>query len=124
MRRDMDLVRSILLQAEAADGPLDMGDMDPCGHTEEEAAYHVELMAQRGLVSATVRRAYGGALMLCRIDSLTWEGQDMLDAMRSERVWSRARRAIAESVGTATFDVVKGVCSAIAQRMALDAVGL
>lgn len=124
MRRDMDLVRSILIQVEAADGPLDMGDMDPCGHTEEEVAYHIELMAQRGLVSATVRRAYGGAVMLCRVDALTWDGRDMLDAVRSERVWARARRAIADSVGTATFDVVKGVCSAIAQRMALDAAGL
>lgn len=124
MRRDMDLVRSILMQAEAADGPLDMGDMDPCGHTEEEVAYHIELMAQRGLVSATVRRAYGGAVMLCRVDALTWDGQDMLDAVRSERVWARARRAIADSVGTATFEVVRGVCTAIAQRMALDAAGL
>lgn len=124
MRRDMDLVRSILMQVEAADGPLDMGDMDPCGHTEEKVAYHIELMAQRGLVSATVRRAYGGAVMLCRVDALTWDGRDMLDAVRSERVWARARRAIADSVGTATFDVVKGVCSAIAQRMALDAAGL
>ena len=124
MRRDMDLVRSILLQADAADGPLDMGDIDAYGLTEDELAYHIELMRERGLLSATIRRACGGAVVSCRVDALTWDGQDMLDAMRSNRVWARARRAIAESVGTATFDVVRGVCSAIAQRMALDAAGL
>lgn len=124
MKRDIDLVRSILMQVEGADGPLDMGDIEACGHTEDELAYHIELMRERGLLSATIRRACGGAVVSCRVDALTWDGRDMLDAMRSNRVWVRARRAIADSVGTATFEVVRGVCTAIAQRMALDAAGL
>lgn len=124
MRRDMDLVRSILMQAEEADGPLDIGDIEPRGHTAEEVAYHVELMQQHGLVAATVKRAFGGTTLLCRVDALTWEGQDLLDAMRSDRVWARVRRAVTESVGTATLDVVKGACCAVAQRMVLDAAGL
>ena len=124
MKRDMDLVRSILFQAESSGGPLDMGDMDPLGHTGDEVAYHVELMEQRGLVIATVKRAYSGAVMLCRVDALTWEGQDMLDAIRSEGVWARAKKAVSDSVGSTTLDVVKDVCTAIAQRMVFDAAGL
>ena len=124
MRRDMDLVRSILMQAEESDGPLDIGDIEPRGHTGEEVAYHVELMQQHGLVTATVKRSYGGTALLCRVDALTWEGQDLLDAMRSDRVWARVRRAVSESVGTAAIDVVKGACCAVAQRMVLDAAGL
>ena len=122
MRRDMDLVRSILLQVEAADGSRESGELDFMGHTVEEVYYHIELMQQRGLIDATIKREWGGSVVYASIGGLTWDGQDFLDAMRDDRVWSRAKKAIKESVGSTTFGVIKDVCVNVATKMALSAV--
>ena len=50
MKHDMDLVRSILLQVESADGARESDELDFMGHTAEEVYYHIELMQQRGLI--------------------------------------------------------------------------
>lgn len=121
MRRDMDLVRSILLQAESAGCPLALGQISHEGHTDEETVFHIRLMEGRGLISARVQTARGGEVLMCEIESLTWEGLDFLDAVRSERVWSRVRRAISESVGDTTLDVVKSACATVASRLVMEA---
>lgn len=119
----MDLVRSILMQVEAAQRPIDSGELDCLGKSPDEVLYHIEIMCQRGLIDAKLNRAWGGDVTDCTVSGLTWDGRDYLDAMRDARVWSRAKRAIADSVGSTTFDVVKRVCVAVATKMALEAVG-
>ena len=123
MRRDMDLVRQILLQVESADGPVTAGRLSCPGHTEQEVMWHIDLMAGHGLLDASVTRAWGGERVAATVDGLTWEGLDMLDAMRSARVWERAKAAIERSVGATTMDVAKAVCCKVATGMALAAIG-
>ena len=41
MKRDMDLVRSILLQVEAADDECESGQLDFMGHSQAEVYYHI-----------------------------------------------------------------------------------
>lgn len=109
MKRDLELVRRILLRVEEADGPLCLDDLASGKYPEEVVAYHVGLMAARGLIDAEVSREWDGSFVDATIDGLTWDGQDFLDALRDERVWSKARKAISESVGSTTFEVVKAV---------------
>ena len=120
----MDLVRSILLQVEAADGELETGQLDFMGHSQAEVYYHIELMQQRGLIDATIRRDWSGSVICTSIAGLTWDGQDFLDAMRDDRVWARSKKAIRDAVGSTTFDVVKKVCAEVATSMALRSAGL
>jgi hypothetical protein len=52
LKRDMELVRKILLHAEKAEsGSVDDG-LDIEGYTEHQIAHHVYLMEQAGLVRA------------------------------------------------------------------------
>lgn len=124
MMRDMDLVRSILLQVEHAEGARECGELDFMGHSQDEVYYHIDMMRAHGLIDATVKREWGGSIIHASVTSLTWEGHDLLDSMRDDRVWSRAKKALAESVGSTTFDVVKSLCSSIATKLAMDAAGL
>lgn len=119
MRRDMDLVRSILLQVEAATGPVESGELDYGGHSQQEVYYHIDLMANRGLIDADLRRDWSGRVISATVSALTWDGQDYLDAMRDDRVWSRAKAAIAKGVGSTTFGVIKAVCVEVATKLAL-----
>lgn len=115
MKRDMDLARDILLAIEKASEPVDattlIGDGGP---SISEVAFHVELLQAHGLMKASVSRAFGQDSVRVMLDSLTWEGYDYLDAIRSERVWAKAKKAISESVGDTSLSVIKETCSALA----------
>lgn len=124
MKRDMEPVRSILLQVEKADGSRECGQLDFMEHSQDEVFYHIDTMRAHGLIEAVVKREWGGSIVHASIAGLTWEGQDFLDAMRDDRVWSRAKKALADSVGSTTFDVVKSLCSSIATKLAMDAAGI
>ena len=124
MKRDMDLVRSILIQVEDAGAECESGCLEFMGHSQAEVYYHIELMQQKGLIDATVKRDWGGSIIYATITGLTWDGQDFLDSMRDDRVWSRSRKAIKETVGSTTFDVIKKVCVEVAASMVLKSVGI
>jgi len=124
MKRDLDLVRSILLQVEAADGRLDIDCISTCGHNLHEVAYHVELMASQGLIDGHIIYAWGGEGISGHVSGLTWDGQDFLDAMRDSRVWDKAKKAIKEAVGSTTFDVVKATCSSVATALIRTNLGI
>ncbi len=113
----MDLIRSILLQVELANEPLTLGMLSYDGHSDAEAIYHIELMKRRGLIDADIQRAWGGDVVSCSISALTWDGQDFLDAIRSEKVWAKSRDLVKKTVGSTTFDVIKTVCSKVAVEL-------
>ena len=49
----------------------------------------------------------------CFIKSLTWEGNDFLDSVESDTVWSKVKARLAENVGSASFDVIKAVAKSV-----------
>lgn len=75
MKRDLDLVRSILMYVENADDEVDADDMATERWPIETVAYHVRLMAHHGLldVSQDVRDMNGGIT----IADITWDGQEV-----------------------------------------------
>lgn len=49
----------------------------------------------------------------CFIKSLTWEGNDFLDSVESDAVWSKVKARLAENVESASFDVIKAVAKSV-----------
>lgn len=75
MKRDLDLVRSILLYVESADDEVDADDMATERWPIETVAYHVRLMEHHGLldVSQDFRDMNGGIT----IAGIAWDGQEV-----------------------------------------------
>lgn len=125
MKRDLDLMRNILITAEDSDGAVGFGTLLECESDAEKLAYHVELMQSRGLVSATVRR---DGIRRCPIDAevlaVTWEGYDCLDAIRSPKVWEKAKEAVSKAVGETSLSVMKDTCQAVARGMIMNHLGM
>ena len=124
MERNMDLVREILLLSERADERVSALALSPESGTAREIAFHVELMEAHGLLGCKVVRSGSGAVAQCDVLGLTWEGYDYLDAIRSEKVWSRAKEAIGKAVGETTLSVVKDACTALASSMIKAQLGI
>lgn len=124
MKRDMDLVRRIMLTTEKADSPIGDGVLIRCCEDMGKLAFHVELMRSHGLVHAGVERDGFGEPFSVEITGLTWDGYDYLDAIRSPKVWNQAKEAISKTVGDTSLSVVKDVCVSLAASLVKAQLGI
>lgn len=90
MKRDMDLVRKILLEATAREGAYVGKNPTIEGYSDDQVAHHVYLMKQGGLVEAADWRLLDGSPPIALLTNVTWDGHDFLDAARSETVWNQS----------------------------------
>ncbi len=113
MKRDMDLIRKILLKVEELD-VLNYGQSCQImieGYDDPIVNYHIGLLAEAGLLEAKPVRALGFPNTFM-ITKLTWEGHDFIDTARNDTVWKKAKEHISEKFGKlegVSFDVLKGV---------------
>jgi len=111
MKRDMDLVRQILLAIEQSPRGFAPGKLTVESFTDEQIGYHVYIMWQAGLVEADDNTGRKGGLR-ARPRNLTWAGHDFLDAARDKTRWAKAKE-IAGKVGGITFEVFKQLLTTI-----------
>lgn len=109
MKRDMDLVRKILLQVEATE-PERKIEIDIPDHEDGEIGLHVELMIENGLIKGLTAPSSSGPahrILAYSIERMTWEGHDFMDAARSDSIWEKAKKKCLEATGGLAFDVLK-----------------
>ena len=105
MKRDMDLVRSIMIEVEKNPDPLAWADVQVPGHTSQEIAYHVMLLYEKGLIDANDCSSNDG--MDWKAKRLTFDGHEFLDAARSDTVWHKAKERVLSTTGTLTLEGLK-----------------
>ena len=125
MKRDLDLVRSILTDVEKADGEVDAEDLVTDRWPFETVAYHIRLMAYHGLVDLSDdTRDMNGETLSLAVSGLTWDGQDYLDAIRDPKVWAKVKKTVKEAVGSTTFEVVRQTGAMVAMSMVKAKLGI
>ncbi|MEX0887543.1 MAG: DUF2513 domain-containing protein [Phycisphaeraceae bacterium] len=108
MRRDMDLIRAIMLQVEAAEDDrlgVDPDHLSIEGRTTPEIATHVRLLVQAGLLEGQNTTSAGDETWHFSSLRLTWAGCEFLDAARDDTRWGRARDQISQ-VGSITLPLL------------------
>ena len=109
MKRDMNLVREILLWATAQENAGIYTNPVLPEYTEDQISHHVHLMSQAGLVDAvdiTTNSSAGPSALLM---SVPWAGHDFIDAARDNTVWNKAKSKVLSSGASFTFDLLKEV---------------
>ena len=109
MKRDMDLIREILLLVEGRK-PKQPMDVEIDGRDRQEIFGHVQLLQEAGLVEASFM---GGPIS--EVHRLTWDGHEFLDSVRDPTVWAKVTKKLKEVGGAATFDVVKALAIGVAK---------
>lgn len=110
MRRDMDLIRQLLLKIEISD-TRQVPDVNISGYPENQIDYNLDLLVSAGLVNGTSEWTFDDTLFV-NLRGLTWEGHELLDAIRSESVWNRTKEFIKDrglDVGSLPIEVFKSV---------------
>lgn len=108
MKRDMDLVRKILIfMSENTEGPnVDWAAKIP-GYTEDQILHHAALMKQGGLIVAGDYGDLDSDLPIALPVSITWDGHEFLDAVRDSTVWEKAKKYVISPTGGVAFAVLK-----------------
>ena len=109
MKRDMDLIRSILLELEKYPEPNGWADIKIEGYSIEEVSYHIKLLAQAELIEAY--DVSDGSGFDWRASSLTWKGHEFLEAARNPSRWQEAKKLISGKGESITFEIIKTVLS-------------
>ncbi len=107
MKRDMDLVRQILLEIEASQETLGVVELEIKGYSPDVVSYHVRALDEAGLVEAKDMSGMGE--IDWRPMRLTWEGHEFLEAARDDGLWQKAKQKIGTAAGGVTFDILKSV---------------
>ena len=107
MKRDMDLVRKILLELE--DTPYELGafDLELEGYSPDQISYHVMLLNEAGLIEANDLSTLGGPKWTPK--RLTWAGHEFIEASRDESRWEKAKNIMKEKGSGMAFDVLRSV---------------
>jgi hypothetical protein len=122
MKRDMELIRKILLATEespSAWAPSAVQELQMEGYSEEEVGYHALLIIEAGLAQGKETPVPGFAPRGF-IYRLTWDGHEFLDAARDETRWKQAWTIVGQHAGSVTIDVLKDLL----KKLMNDALGM
>lgn len=115
MKRDMDLIRTILLALEQHPGGFAPGEIALENATPEAIGYHVHLLGQAGLVKIVDVTVLADASPQAKALSLTWQGHEFLDDCRNLDRWQRAKQLLGR-VGTASLPIWQRVLADLVRQ--------
>ena len=106
MKRDLDLIRKIVLAIE--DAPSGFApDLSFEGFSPAQLRYHAYLLVDAGLARGTDVTTMGSQGPEVLITSLTWAGHEFAEAARDDTRWKKAMAIVGEKGGAITFEVLK-----------------
>lgn len=123
MKRDMDLVRNLLLEIEGGRRAFELMTPDIAEILGEDGAgkmpreqaelieYHLALLDEAGLI--TIQAKLSGAVW--QIGQITWAGHDFLDTIRDPAIW-RETKAGAKQAGGFSLDLLKALAKGLIKK--------
>lgn len=109
MKRDMDLVRLMLLRAEAngVDEEAAAKHHAECEKYEVPLrAHHIAIMIEAGLIIGSVQTDQNGVPAKGFTLRLTWQGHEFLDAARDDTTWKKVRDKVVKPTASFTFGIL------------------
>ncbi|MCK6553955.1 DUF2513 domain-containing protein [Candidatus Binatia bacterium] len=105
MKRDMDLIREILIAMEERPAEARGETLHVADRSDTEVAYHLRLLVDAGFITAIKASSNAGPAWL-PLD-LSMKGHDFLDAARDKTRWTKATTLMKEKAGGFALDVLR-----------------
>lgn len=109
MKRNIDLMRHILLHVEEVGDPaeplihaLSLDDIEQSLVDE-----HVKLLIGAGLLEGECKYTTNNRILFTAIRSLTPRGYDFLDNTRNPNLWNHIKERVQTTTGTASFELIE-----------------
>ena len=127
MKRDMDLIRELLLHLEAIPMPTD-GEtaifpnddrIAVPGHDPAQVDYHLGLLRSAHFLDESHARPASGI----NFRGLTWQGHDFLDSVRDPKIWAKTKDG-ALAAGGFTVDLLKDLAKGLVEKQIEERTGI
>ncbi len=118
MKRDMDLVREILLAIEGS--PHAIVGLPPViyGYTAPQISHHTHMLIEAGYLRAVVDRSHSVTPDIRHI-GLTWQGHELLETIRDPEIWKTTKHGAA-TVGSWTMGMIGTLAKAAIEAKARE----
>ncbi|MGE0421638.1 MAG: DUF2513 domain-containing protein [Reyranellaceae bacterium] len=123
MKRDMDLIRALLMEIEKLDRPA-MHDLMGSAFPEDKkrlVGHNLLILIQADYLSGVDAHSMTDDDFL-NLD-LTWKGHELLDSIRDSAVWSETKKQM-KQVGNASVQLVIDLATAYAKKLAKEKLGI
>ena len=111
MKRDLDLIRSILLKIEEISSGQSVCHIEFKGIDSAIIAEHIELLEEAKLIIADLYRSINNlgvqVISSYEITRLTMDGHDFIASIKIKSIWDKVKSTIEEKGGEVPFHVVK-----------------
>lgn len=125
MKRDMDLVRNLLLSIESnpqldgmtwvmPDEPSDLGIID---HSFEDVVYHLVMLIEADLIVGKK------TMQMPMISKLTWQGHDFLDSIRDPVIWRETKEG-AKKAGGFSLELLSALAKGLIKKKIEEHTGI
>jgi len=110
MKRDLDLIRKILLKIEDSNIDEALTNIRIEGYESDEIAYNISLLKNAGFIEGEILYEMGSVIPSAYvIFGMTWLGHDFLDACRNEGIWAKAKEKLRIVGNDVPIEVIKAV---------------
>lgn len=107
MKRDMTVVRQVLQAIAARESTHDFVPIDIEGVEPRVVSYHIKILVDGGYVDAEELMAMGDDFPSFLTATLTWAGNDLLDAIDSPKAWAAVRAKLGDQGLSAPVEIIK-----------------
>ena len=111
MKRDMDLIRLLMLEAESGEKPPELSSYD-----DDTICGHVALLLDAGFIDGKAFAGSDGVIRRAIIKRLTWTGHEFLDASRDPTLWQQAKDKVLKPGASWTLAVLMEFLKAEARK--------
>ncbi len=118
MKRDIDLLRKLLIFLEEKPNDKIVEDLELEGFSKDEVQHHFILLDQAGLIRCErlVSKTTDDRVIRVYPFSLTWQGYEFLEASRSDTLWNKAKTIVKSKSGAVSVEVLKALLISIAKQ--------
>lgn len=106
MKRDFDLIRSILIDIEKMPAGTQRDEFTFPGYDDAMIYQHIGLLIEADLVKGEFMLECGLGHSGALVSDLTWAGHDFLDAMKDDNLWTKAKEHVIKPGASFTFDLL------------------
>ena len=115
MKRDMDLVREIMLLLNEHEHGNAPSNIEIEGYSQEQIGYHCFIMGEAGLIGAADCTSMSSPSPIAIPTRLTWEGHEFIENAANEQVWGQTKEAVSK-LGDVSFSVWASVLSKVVMQ--------
>jgi hypothetical protein len=108
MKRDMELIRKMVLVIEDSPGGYAPHPLPIEGYTDQQTGYHAYLMVDAGLAVGSDITSLGDSAPTYMLSHLTAAGHDFADSARPQFIWDEVISEMkAKGIVSASIDILK-----------------